>query len=84
MKISRISVVFFLFFSAATFAQVGINTDYSSPDPSAMLEVKSTNSGLLIPRLSGNKRDLIPSPAAGLLIFNTTSNQFNYYNGCKY
>lgn len=81
MKISRISVVFFLFFSAATFAQVGINTDYSSPDPSAMLEVKSTNSGLLIPRLSGNKRDLIPSPAAGLLIFNTTSNQFNYYNG---
>ena len=62
-------------------AQVTINTDNSAPDPSAMLDVKSDNRGLLIPRISTAARDLIPSPATGLLIYNSTTNRFDYYNG---
>ncbi|MEI7726299.1 MAG: hypothetical protein WCK09_14410, partial [Bacteroidota bacterium] len=61
--------------------QVGISKDGSDPDPSAVLEVKSTDQGLLIPRVSTTSRDLIPSPASGLLIYNITTNQFNYFNG---
>ncbi len=61
--------------------QVAINSDGSEPDPSAILDIKATNRGLLIPRISISNRDLIPSPAKGLLIYNTSTNQFNYYNG---
>jgi hypothetical protein len=46
-----------------------------------MLDIKSINRGLLIPRLTTGSRNLIQSPAIGLLIYNTTTNQFNYYNG---
>jgi uncharacterized protein (TIGR02145 family) len=74
-------IVLFLLFSSALFAQMGINTDNSVPDNSAMLDVKSTNRGLLIPRITTAGRNQIPSPATGLLIYNTTTNQFNYYNG---
>ncbi|MEI7897410.1 MAG: hypothetical protein WCJ26_10280 [bacterium] len=52
-------------------AQVGINSDGSTPDPSAMLEIKSTSKGLLIPRMTLANRPL--SPPSGLLIYQTTS-----------
>ena len=58
---------------------VGIGT--TSPDASAVLDVKSTNKGLLIPRLSSNARVAISSPAAGLMVFDTDTNSFWYYNG---
>jgi len=57
-------------------AQVGINSDGSSPDPSAMLEVKSTSKGLLIPRMTSTQRDNINDPQSGLLIFNSTLNKY--------
>jgi hypothetical protein len=63
---------------------VGINNDNSLPDPSAMLDVKSTDKGVLVPRMTQAERDLInhpASPATGLLIFNTDENNFNYYDG---
>ncbi|MBN1198379.1 MAG: hypothetical protein JXA23_03430, partial [Bacteroidales bacterium] len=62
-------------------AQVSINTDGTFPDNSAMLDVKAFNRGIILPRLSTATRDLIPSPETGLLIFNSTENQVNYYNG---
>ncbi|MFZ4522349.1 MAG: hypothetical protein ACOYNC_11630 [Bacteroidales bacterium] len=40
-----------LLFSYEVVAQVGINTDNSSPNQSAMLDVKSTNKGFLPPRM---------------------------------
>lgn len=57
-------------------AQVGINNDGSQPDPSAMLDVKSTSKGILVPRLTFAERDAIILPATGLLIFCTSNNQF--------
>jgi uncharacterized protein (TIGR02145 family) len=71
-------------FLADSYAQIAVNTDGSQPDPSAMLDVKSPNTGLLIPRMSYVDRNLIPSPATGLLIYDTTSNLFDYYNGSSW
>ncbi len=57
-------------------AQVSINNDGSSPDPSAMLEIKSNSKGLLIPRVSltgSTDNTTIPGAANGLMIINTSS-----------
>ncbi|MCX6268715.1 MAG: hypothetical protein NTW16_15410 [Bacteroidetes bacterium] len=62
-------------------AQVGINNSNSKASSAAMLDISSTDKGLLIPRISTFARNNIPSPATGLIIYNTTSNLFNYYNG---
>jgi uncharacterized protein (TIGR02145 family) len=52
-------------------AQIGINNDGSAPNPSAILDVKSINKGLLIPRMTNAQRGAITSPADGLIIFCT-------------
>ncbi len=57
---------------------VGIGT--ATPSPSAILELYSTNQGVLIPRLSTAQRDAIASPAHGLLIFNTDNFCLEAYN----
>jgi uncharacterized protein (TIGR02145 family) len=67
--------------SNISFAQVSINSDNSDPDPSAMLDVKSTTKGLLIPRMTNSQRDLVSSPVAGLIIYNTDSKRVEFYNG---
>jgi hypothetical protein len=38
--------------TVTVFGQVGINTDNTPPDPSAMLDVKSPAKGLLPPRVA--------------------------------
>jgi uncharacterized protein (TIGR02145 family) len=50
---------------------VGINADGSFPHNSAMLDVKSSNKGFLLPRMTIAQRDAIPSPAEGLMVFCT-------------
>lgn len=61
-------------------AQVGIGT--TTPDPSALLEIRSTNSGLLIPRLTQAQRDNIANPATGLLIYQLgIGSTFYFYDG---
>ena len=58
---------------------VGINTDEA--ELSAQLEVRSTNKGFLKPRLTTTQRDAIPSPVAGLEIYNSTTAKMNFYTG---
>lgn len=58
---------------------VGIGT--TTPAASAVLDVASTTKGFLPPRLTAPQRDAIASPAAGLTIYNTTSNRINTWNG---
>ncbi|MEM6318770.1 MAG: tail fiber domain-containing protein [Bacteroidota bacterium] len=60
-------------------AQVGINSDNSDPDASAMLDVSSTDKGLLIPRMDSTSRQSISEPANGLLVFDTDFSSFWYY-----
>ncbi|MCD9855063.1 hypothetical protein LUD75_10115 [Epilithonimonas sp. JDS] len=67
-----IFILYGLFFINAN-AQVGINTDL--PDASAILDVTSSNKGLLIPRVTLNstavKGPITATPKDGLLIYNT-------------
>jgi len=50
---------------------VAINTDGSTPDPQAILDIKSINRGLLLPRMTTAQRNAISSPIAGLLVYDT-------------
>lgn len=68
-------------------AQVAINSNGANPNASAMLDISSSNKGLLIPRvyLSSLVDDAtIPSPATSLLVYNTNANLAKgvgfYYN----
>ena len=63
---------------------VGINTDSSVPDASAMLDIKSSNKGLLIPRMTTVQRNAVAAPATGLLVFDTNTNSFWYYSSGKW
>ncbi len=72
--------VFLVLITLDLFSQgVAINTTESNPHPSAMLDVASTNSGVLIPRMTLEQRDAITSPADGLLIFQTDNTPGFYY-----
>jgi hypothetical protein len=53
------------------YGQVGVNTDGSAPDSSAMLDVKSTTRGVLLPRMTFEERNSIANPVEGLMIYCT-------------
>ncbi len=80
--------------STSNFADVSINTDHlvvkkegnvavgtSTLDASAKLQVDSTTQGFLPPRMTTTERDAIATPAAGLMVYNTTTNKAQCYNG---
>ena len=88
MKTSFVLFVGLVFFltvpSLYSFSQVSISTDNSSPDPSAMLDVKSTAKGFLPPRMTYSQRIAITSPPAGLMVWCSncgTSGELQIYNG---
>jgi hypothetical protein len=61
---------------------VAINNDGSSPNSSAILDVKSTSKGILIPRMTQSERSAITSPASGLMVYQTNGTiGFYFYDG---
>lgn len=84
-----------IFLYGLSYAQVGINT--TTPNGAAVLDIISNQKGILIPRLSDADRNtnladndpltvppagvVNPSLTNGTLIFNTTSNTFQYWDG---
>ena len=76
------SSIIMLLFSQTLFAQgVAINEDNTDPDPTAILDVKSIDKGMLVPRMSSIQRTAIAAPATGLLVFDLTTNGFWYFDG---
>jgi hypothetical protein len=74
-------IITMLCYCSISFAQnVAINNDASAPDGSAMLDVKSSSKGLLIPRMNSSQRGLISNPATGLMIYQTDGAPGFYYN----
>jgi hypothetical protein len=61
---------------------VAINTDGTNADNSALLDIKSNNKGILIPRMTATQKTAIVTPTPGLLIYQTdVTPGFYYYNG---
>lgn len=77
-----------LFISCLSFLaigqNIGINATGASPDTKAMLDIASTTSGLLIPRMTTAQRNAITSPPNGLMIYNITTNTQDVYRGSQW
>ena len=64
-------IVILLLNRSLLFSQVAVNTDGNPPNNSAMLDVKNTNKGFLLPRMTGAERNAISNPADGLVVYCT-------------
>lgn len=60
---------------------VSINRENIRAHPSSMLDVNSSDKGILIPRLTTAQRTAIIHPAKGLLVFDVTTGSFWFFNG---
>jgi len=80
----KYSVLLFLLMAniIANGQAVGIGT--STPNASAQLDITSTTKGLLLPRMTAAQRGAIASPAAGLMVYETTSTSIWIYNGSSW
>jgi hypothetical protein len=58
---------------------IGKGTSYA--DASATLELSSTTRGFLPPRMTTTQKNAIASPAAGLVLYDSTTNKLQCYNG---
>ena len=79
LLLSPIILTFLFLTTLQLSAQVGINTDNSAPDNSALLDVKSIDKGVLIPRMTAVQIGAITNPANGLQVFCTTDSKIYIY-----
>src|SRR5688572_29921851 len=82
-KISFISTACLLLCLCTNAQNLAINADGSAPDANAILDVKSNNKGILIPRMSTAARLAIP-PTKGLLVYDSTTQSFWYNTGTQW
>lgn len=87
----KIISLFILLFGLKTsvFAQAGsVGIGTNAPYVNAILDITSTTKGVLLPRLTQAQRTtltpLLNLAANGLLIYNTTTLRFNYWNGTQW
>lgn len=78
-----------LFLCLVSFGQrVAINTDNSAPNSKAILDVKSTTMGVLVPRMSESQvttfEALLGAAEEGMLVFHTGLDAFIYWNGTEF
>jgi len=66
----------------ASAQSVGIGTN--APHSSALLDLSSNTHGLLLPRPDSTQRKAIVSPAAGLLLYQTSPNLLYLYTGTNW
>ena len=70
-----------IFFTTGSLAQnIAINEDGSAANPNSILDIKSFNKGILIPRVSTTGRLAIPN-TKGLFVFDTTAGSFFFNTG---
>jgi hypothetical protein len=64
-----------------TITSGGASVGASSLNASAVLEATSTTKGFLPPRMTNAQMTAIGTPAAGLVVYDTTNNKLSVYNG---
>jgi hypothetical protein len=81
LKLLLTAVLLFAMAAITNAQSVGINSDGSAPNSSAMLDVSSTTKGFLAPRMTSAQRTVITSPVAGLLVYQTdgTKGLYQYF-----
>jgi hypothetical protein len=52
-----------------------------TPNASALLDVQSTTKGVRMPNMTTTQKNAIASPAAGLMVFDTTLSKLSVYSG---
>jgi hypothetical protein len=83
MKESFLIILFIIAILEKNQAQVGVSEDGSIPHKSAILDVNSKRKGLLLPR-NPDPAAYVPNPAAGLVVYNETDKNINYFNGTNW
>lgn len=63
---------------------ISVMAQNTNVDPSAALEIRSSTQGFLLPRMTTLQRNAIANPAIGLVVFNRSTQQFNYYDGSQW
>jgi hypothetical protein len=58
-----------------------VGVGVAAPNAAAKLQIDSTTQGFLPPRMTTTNRNAIASVPAGLMIYNTSTNKLNFYNG---
>ena len=81
-KFKQFVFIIMLFTAFTASAQVGIGT--ITPNAKAVLDITSTTQGLLPPRMDSTARNAITTPPAGLIIYNTSINALQCYNGTNW
>lgn len=61
--------------------QVAVNATGTTANSSAILDIASTSKGVLIPRMTAVERAAIGLPAQGLMVYETDTDAFWFYNG---
>lgn len=79
-----LAILVMVSFNLGISQSVGINQTGAPPDSSAMLDISSTTKGLLVPTMTTPQMNLIASPKKGLLIYNTSFNQFFHNAGTAF
>jgi len=69
--------------STGVLIAASVSQNSFDPEDSAQLQVDSTTKGFLPPRMTNTQRNAI-EPTAGLIVYNTTDNTLNYYNGTNW
>ena len=63
---------------------LAINTTGAAANGTSILDVSSSAKGVLVPRMSSVQRAGIGTPANGLLVYDTDSIAFSYFNGVNW
>ena len=71
-------LLFFFLITLTGNAQIGIGT--TVPDATAILDITSTEKGILAPRMTTAQRTAITNPAQGLLVYDTDLKLFYYFS----
>ncbi|MBL0153747.1 MAG: hypothetical protein IPP93_09745 [Chitinophagaceae bacterium] len=78
MKLTSLIITMILL-PIISFSQVKIGDPTGLPDPKAILELKDSTRGFLLPRLTQAQMNGIASPTDGLLLYNTSANNIYQY-----
>ncbi|MFZ1705976.1 MAG: hypothetical protein WAT79_16645 [Saprospiraceae bacterium] len=79
-KLNHFLVLCFLILSMPSFSQVGIGT--TTPNGSSILDLSSTNKGLMLPRVDNTS--LVSNPSEGLMVYDKDKKAPYFYDGTSW